>query len=70
MQTLGDKLAALEGAEAALPLASGMAAISTTLLALLGSGDHLLIQRAAYVRTVNDMYCLSTWLAAYRATGS
>ncbi len=45
---LHDKLAALEGAEAALVTASGMAAISATLLALLASGDHLLAQRGLY----------------------
>jgi cystathionine beta-lyase/cystathionine gamma-synthase len=42
------KLAALEGGEAALVTASGMAAISTTLLTLLGAGDHLLLQRTLY----------------------
>jgi cystathionine gamma-synthase/cystathionine gamma-lyase/cystathionine beta-lyase len=42
------KLAALEGAEAALVTASGMAAISTTLLALLRPGDHVLVQDCVY----------------------
>ncbi|MFT3769830.1 MAG: aminotransferase class I/II-fold pyridoxal phosphate-dependent enzyme [Minicystis sp.] len=42
------KLAALEGAEAALITASGMAAISTTLLTLLRPGDRLLAQRGLY----------------------
>lgn len=42
------KLAALENAEAALVTASGMAAISTTLLTLLSSGDHLLAQNCLY----------------------
>ncbi len=42
------KLAALEGGEDALVAASGMAAITTTLLALLKSGDHLLIQNPLY----------------------
>jgi cystathionine beta-lyase/cystathionine gamma-synthase len=42
------KLAALEGAEAALVTASGMAAISTTLLSVLAPGDHLLAQRGLY----------------------
>lgn len=32
------------GTEAALPLASGMAAITSTLLTLLRAGDHMLIQ--------------------------
>ena len=42
------KLAALEGAEAALVTASGMAAITTTLLALLPAGSHLLAQKHLY----------------------
>jgi len=42
------KLAALENAEAALVTASGMAAISTTLLAVLSAGDHLLAQDCLY----------------------
>ncbi|MFP6687102.1 MAG: aminotransferase class I/II-fold pyridoxal phosphate-dependent enzyme [Polyangiaceae bacterium] len=42
------KLAALEGGEAALVTSSGMAAISTTLLALLRPGDHLIAQRCLY----------------------
>lgn len=45
---LHDKLAALEGGEAALICSSGMAAISTTLLTLLKPGDHMLIQRTLY----------------------
>jgi len=39
---LHDKLAAICGAEAALATASGMAAISTTMLSVLSSGDHLM----------------------------
>jgi cystathionine beta-lyase/cystathionine gamma-synthase len=42
------KLAALEGAEAALVSASGMASISATLLGLLTAGDHVLAQRCLY----------------------
>jgi cystathionine beta-lyase/cystathionine gamma-synthase len=45
---LHQKLAAAENAEAALVAASGMAAISTTLLALLSPGDHLLAQECLY----------------------
>lgn len=45
---LGEKLAAIEGAERALPLASGMAAVSTALLSVLSAGDHLLVQRNVY----------------------
>jgi cystathionine beta-lyase/cystathionine gamma-synthase len=47
-QALHGKLAALENAEAALVAASGMAAISSTLLSVLSAGDHLLIQGSLY----------------------
>jgi cystathionine gamma-synthase len=45
------KLATLEGGEQALLFASGMSAISTTLLTLLSTGDHLLLARDTYHRT-------------------
>jgi len=45
---LHEKLAALENGEAAVVSASGMAAISTTLLALLSAGDHFLAQNCLY----------------------
>lgn len=45
---LHEKLAALENAEAALVTASGMAAISTSLLTVLSRGDHLLAQDCLY----------------------
>jgi cystathionine beta-lyase/cystathionine gamma-synthase len=45
---LSEKLAALENAEAALVTASGMAAISTSLLTVLSAGDHLLAQDCLY----------------------
>jgi len=45
---LHGKIAALENAQAALVSASGMAAISTTLLATLAAGDHLLAQSCLY----------------------
>lgn len=41
-------IAELEGAEAALLFASGMSAITTTMLALLRSGDHVIAQRDIY----------------------
>lgn len=47
-QALHEKLAALEGAEDALVTSSGMAAISTSLLAILSNGDHLLAQDCLY----------------------
>ncbi len=45
---LHQKLAAIESGEAALVTASGMAAISTSLLTLLSAGDHLLAQDRLY----------------------
>ncbi len=42
------KFADLEGGEAALVTSSGMAAITTTLLTVLSSGDHLLLQEGLY----------------------
>lgn len=45
---LGRQLAALEGAAASYCCASGMAAISATLLALCNSGDHIVCSNAVY----------------------
>ncbi len=45
---LHEKLAAVESAEAALVTASGMAAISTALLAILRPGDRLMVQSDLY----------------------
>jgi cystathionine beta-lyase/cystathionine gamma-synthase len=45
---LSNKLAALEGGEAAQVAASGMAAITTALLTILKAGDHLLAQNCLY----------------------
>jgi cystathionine beta-lyase/cystathionine gamma-synthase len=47
-QYLHAKLAALEGGEAAVATASGMAAVTTILLSLLRSGDHLLVSDCLY----------------------
>ncbi len=47
-RALHAKLADLESGEAALVTASGMAAIATTLLATVRSGDHLLAQKGLY----------------------
>jgi cystathionine beta-lyase/cystathionine gamma-synthase len=48
---VGKKLAALEGMEAALPLASGMAATALAFLALTRSGDHIVASRHLYGTT-------------------
>ena len=47
-RALHEKLAALENAEDAVVMASGMAAITTTLLTVLSAGDHLLAQDCLY----------------------
>lgn len=49
------KIAMLEHAEKALIFGSGMAAISTTILAFLGKGDHIVIQKTIYGGAYNFM---------------
>ena len=50
-----EKLAALEGAEAAIVTASGMAAISSALLAVLKTGDEVISTRQTYGGTYRLM---------------
>ncbi len=50
---LAEKIAALEHAGAALVFGSGMAAISTALLAFLRAGDHIVLQNMLYGGTYN-----------------
>jgi cystathionine gamma-synthase len=45
------KLAAIEGADAAVLMASGMAAVTTTLLALLRQGQHVVLTADVYRKT-------------------
>lgn len=47
-QAVALKIAALEHAEMAIPFASGMAAISTTLFSFLNQGDHIVLQNEIY----------------------
>src|SRR5215469_4795812 len=54
-----ETLAALEGTEGARVFASGMGAITTTILALLKAGDHIVAQRDIYGGVTKF---LSTWL--------
>jgi len=51
------RLAELEGAEDAVVFASGMSAITTTILAILKSGDHMVITDDAYKKTLE--FCSS-----------
>ena len=50
--TLQQRLAALEGAEACIATASGMAAIMSTVMALLKAGDHIVASRSIFGATV------------------
>ncbi|HXJ98239.1 MAG TPA: aminotransferase class I/II-fold pyridoxal phosphate-dependent enzyme, partial [Gelidibacter sp.] len=50
---LSKKIAALENAEAGMIFGSGMAAISTTFLAFLKQGDHIVVQNTLYGGTSN-----------------
>ena len=50
---LAKKIAAMENAEAGLIFGSGMAAISTTFLAFLRKGDHIVLQNTLYGGTSN-----------------
>eukprot|EP00823_Brevimastigomonas_motovehiculus_P008814 TRINITY_DN825_c0_g1_i1.p1 TRINITY_DN825_c0_g1~~TRINITY_DN825_c0_g1_i1.p1 ORF type:complete len:449 (-),score=74.59 TRINITY_DN825_c0_g1_i1:489-1835(-) len=45
---LGREVAAMEGAEAGYPCASGMAAIACTLLSLCSAGDHIVCSNTVY----------------------
>jgi cystathionine beta-lyase/cystathionine gamma-synthase len=50
-RALEDKLAAIDGAEDAVVASSGMACVSSTLLAHLGSGDHVVVGDELFVIT-------------------
>ncbi|MEO0527207.1 MAG: aminotransferase class I/II-fold pyridoxal phosphate-dependent enzyme [Bacteroidota bacterium] len=52
-EALSKKIAALEHADSALIFGSGMAAISTALMAFLKAGDHIVLQRTLYGGTYN-----------------
>ena len=52
-QALAIKMAALEHGETALIFGSGMAAVSTALLAFLHKGDHVVLQQTLYGGTSN-----------------
>jgi methionine-gamma-lyase len=52
LRALEDRLAALEGAEAAVVTASGMAAVSALVFTFLSSGDHLIASEVCYAGSV------------------
>ena len=53
VRTFEERIAALEGGEAAVGTASGMAAILATAMALLKSGDHVVCSRDVFGTTTN-----------------
>jgi methionine-gamma-lyase len=53
IRALEEKLAALEGGEAALAAASGMAAISSAILGYIKTGDHVVAGRSLYGAAYN-----------------
>lgn len=53
VRTFEQRIAALEGGEQAVGTASGMAAILSTCMALLKSGDHVICSRNVFGTTVN-----------------
>ena len=55
---LEQKVALLEGAEAALAVSSGMAAISTAVVGLLRAGDHVVAPKAVYQATFELLHGL------------
>jgi len=73
------RLAALEGAEACIATASGMAAIMSAVMALLSSGDHVVVSRGVFGATqqlfgnilsrfgITSTFVPATDLDAYRA---
>lgn len=65
-----DRLAALEGAEACIATSTGMAAIASTVMGLLKSGDHIISSRSVFGTVVPlfDKICRkfgveTTWVA-------
>jgi len=53
VRSFEERMAALEGAEAGVATSSGMAAILSTCMALLKSGDHVVCSRDVFGTTVN-----------------
>jgi methionine-gamma-lyase len=64
---VAEVVSALEGAERAVVTASGMGAVATLALSLLGQGDHVAIQRTTYPGTTN---LITSQLARFGVTSS
>lgn len=57
VHALEEKVAALEGGEAAQAFATGMAAVSSSILGLVKAGDHVVAARSLYGATYNFLNC-------------
>lgn len=62
VRTFEERIAALEGGEAAVATSSGMAAILSTCIALLKAGDHIVCSRSVFGTTTN---LLSKYMAKF-----
>ena len=60
VQSVAEEISALEGSEASLLFASGMAAISCTLLSFLRSGDHMICHHQVFSQTRSFMETVLT----------
>ena len=61
VRALEKRLAALEGTEDAAVFASGMAAVTTTLFALVRGGQHVVLFRDCYRRTLSTITRAASW---------
>ena len=68
-ESVTEKISTLEHGQAALVFSSGMAAISTTLLALLRNGDHAVFQKGLYGGTTNFIHhCFDDFNLSFTVT--
>ncbi|MGE0280528.1 MAG: O-succinylhomoserine sulfhydrylase [Rhizobiaceae bacterium] len=67
MSMFEDRMAALEGAEAARSTATGMAAVTTALMGLVRAGDHVVAARALFG---SCRYVIEEWLPRFGVTST
>jgi cystathionine beta-lyase/cystathionine gamma-synthase len=60
-RALEEVMSTLEGGRAAIATASGMGAISTVVLSMLGVGDHIIVQQGLYGGTLALLRDLARW---------
>ena len=67
MDMFEQRMAALEGAEAARSTATGMAAVTTALMGLVRNGDHVVAAKALFG---SCLYVVEEWLPRYGVTST